>query len=116
MRKVKNIVMNESENENKRLELVVLLNGNYCVIPINKKELNNVIGNLLESIKEGISDELHYFSYSGYTLISRHIIGFYIREPSPAAQYMKEATKLMKKMGNDMDKEDGWKSSDDIND
>lgn len=89
----------------KQLELIIMLNGNFCVIPAKQSEIDNIKSILIGSIKDGIKDPYSYLDYGGYTVMSKDIVGFYFRTPHVSAT--EKAVKILEKMDSNGDE---WKS------
>jgi hypothetical protein len=90
----------------KRLEMVIMLEGNYCVIPCMLSEMKYLSNLVITCIKEGSKDSLHYLNYKGYMVLSNKILGCYFREPPPS--YQDKAIKLLEKISTP--EGDDWKS------
>lgn len=93
----------------KQLELVIMLNGNFCSIPFPEPRLEELTTLVRDSMKKGLDDPRFFLNYGGYFLMAKHIVGFYIREPvqSKSNQLM---DKLMTHLDTDSGDE-GWKNT-----
>ena len=94
----------------KQLELVIMLNGNFCVIPIVESNLKEVTTLVQESMIKGLDDPRFFLNYGGYYLWAKHIVGFYVRLP-----VNRKTDILVDKLITQIDSEsgdEGWKHSD----
>ena len=91
---------------NKKLELVVMLNGNFCVIPTSESEMDTDVKIITDGIKSSISDPYYFINYKGYILLTKYIVGFYFRIPVENMQ--KKAVELLEKInGEDESRKNG---------
>jgi hypothetical protein len=110
------MIINNFMNKNTKseVEAVILLNGNYCVIPLLKSEVELFNKTLTDSIIKGFSDQTFYFNWGGYLLFAKHIIGYYFRKTPENLQ--SKAVNLLEKVVENMppntgDDSESWKNS-----
>jgi hypothetical protein len=103
--------MNVKKDVDEKLELVIMLNGNYCVIPILESELKEKQKFIIDCISKGLIDAAHFLSLNGYFILSKNILGFYVREP--VENYASKVVKFMEKAEKQIDdcnSGDDWKA------
>lgn len=103
----KSFVNKVMKNEDKPIEVVIMLNGNFCSIPTKYSEVEKISKMIIDAVKAGMNDPYHYLNYNGFFVFSKHIVGFYFREP--VVSYQKKAMDLLEKAVDGTDDADSWK-------
>ena len=93
----------------KQLELVIMLNGNFCVIPLPESRIEELTTLVRECMIKGLDDPRFFLNYGGYYLMAKYIVGFYIRVPVES-----KTNKLVDKLMTQLDSEsgdEGWRNT-----
>ncbi len=91
-------------------ELVILMNGNYCAIPIATDiEGKMLVEMLSECYKKSITEPETFLNYKGFFVFVRHVVGFYFRKKTNYLETQERAVKAMEKMVDGGDA-DTWKN------
>lgn len=93
---------------NKNIELVVLLNGAFCPVSLKESQKADVNETMMNIVRKAESDPLAFVNFGDVTLMAKHIVGWYFRNP-PENQ-TKEVLDLLKKNLPSSDGSDSWKS------
>jgi hypothetical protein len=93
----------------KRLECVVLLRGNFVVVPITDDKKNDLSQVLHECNKKSVNDPSVYLKWGeDITILAKEVVGWYFRAPMESS-----TDKLMKFIDKKIpgDEGDGWKGT-----
>jgi hypothetical protein len=66
--------------ENKMVEMVVLFNGNFIPIPVERNKITEFETMLEKCCSEGHSNPYAFFRFGTATILSKSIDGWYFRE------------------------------------
>lgn len=96
----------------KTCELVVMLNGNFCVVQIDDSTKDKVWGTIFEVYIKGQTDPNAYLKLGDYTILAKHIVGWYFR-PVMKSQAEQVVTLLKKEFPPPDEPGESWKHSED---
>jgi len=97
--------------KNEKLELVVLLRGNYIVVAALQNQKETLTNLLHECCKKSNEDPNLFLKWEDVTILAKEIVGWYFRQPvvSNQEQIMELVKKQTELLENQTDEGDDWK-------
>jgi hypothetical protein len=104
----KNSETKVNKNDMKKLECVILLNGNFVVIPTTDDKKKELVNLLYESKKNSSKDPNLYMAWGeDICIVAKEVVGWYFRVPVESST--QQLMKFIEKKLPDTNEGDGWK-------